>query len=690
MRTTVAAVAVVLLATMLQAVGARQSSPQVLFEKALALEEVQGKLQEAIAVYEKVVSESSDKAVAANAQLHIGLCYERMGLESARGAYEKVIKNYPAEAAAVAVAREKLDNMLAAAASAKKKGALELTIRNVPIPPTPPLELYGVSPDGKYVAYVDGNTGDLGVRELSTGNLRRLTDEAKDYSQYAIFPRWSPDSTRLTYAWNESQLRVVGLDGAPPRVLVGDNKEEWVSPADWSPDGKQILLGGFSKKQRTLRLSLVGVADGSLTPLKTFSNRNLSPGQCSFSPDSRTIAYSRANQDGVRERDVFLLSLDGGRESPLIQHPADDVLLAWLPGGAGILFASDRSGTFDLWMIPIDKGQAQGAPSLVKRGVGPITPMGLTRTGAFYYSTPAARSDVYTAVLDAGTGRVVGSPKKEPLPFEGQNMMPDWSPDGKQLVYGSMRPGEKLGGLLCIYSADTGKVREYRLNKAYGYPRWAPDGRHLLLQATVADGQGIYRMDVQSGEVTPLVAAGEGEYLQSLRVSPDGRWMVFGREMKPFCQIVRRDTKSGHEQEIERTSFDNSTLALSRDGSRLAMIVRTDAKTRVLKVMEFPDGTPREITRFAQTGRWIIDLVWSPDGRFIYYFDNPTDKAGDWRLRRVPAAGGPVQDLGIVMSYYRQISAHPDGSRITFSTVPPNPEPAQVWVLENFLPATKR
>jgi Tol biopolymer transport system component len=688
MKTAVVVVAVVLLAT-LSAVSARQSSPQVLFEKALALEEVQGKVAEAIAVYEKVVSETSDKALAAQAQLHIGLCYERMGLEKARQAYEKVIKNYPGQAAAVAVAREKLDNILRAAAVAKK-GTGELTVRNIPIPPTPPLELYGVSPDGKYVAYVEGNTGDLGVRELSTGNLRRLTDEGKGYSQYAIYPRWSPDSTRLTYAWNESQLRVVALDGSPPRILVGDNKEEWVSPADWSPDGKQILLGGFSKKQRTLRLSLVDAADGSLKPLRTFANRNLSPGQCFFSPDGRAIAYSRANQDGVRERDVFLLSLDGSRESPLIQHPADDVLLAWLPGGAGILFASDRGGTFDLWMVAVDKGQVQLAPTLVKRGVGPITPMGLTRTGAFYYQTPTARSDVYTASLDSRTGRVVGSPKKEPLPFEGQNMMPDWSPDGRQLVYGSMRPGEKLGGVLCIYSVDTGKVREYRLDKAYGYPRWAPNGRHLLLQATVADGQGIHRMDVQSGEVTPLMAAGDGEYLHDFRVSPDGKWVVFGRDIKANCQIVRRDAESGREQEIDRTPSGNNTLALSRDGSRLAMILRTDAKTRVLKVMEFPDGTPKEITRFALGGSFIIDLAWSPDGRFIYYSDNPTGKAGDWHLRLVPAEGGPVQDLGVVMGYYRQISAHPDGSRITFATAPPTPEPAQVWVLENFLPATKR
>jgi hypothetical protein len=41
-----------------------------------------------------------------------------------------------------------------------------------------------------------------------------------------------------------------------------------------------------------------------------------------------------------------------------------------------------------------------------------------------------------------------------------------------------------------------------------------------------------------------------------------------------------------------------------------------------------------------------------------------------------------------VTRYYRQISVHPDGSRITFSSAPAKIEPAQLWVMEHILPTT--
>ena len=688
------AVIVFLVAAALFLSAAIQQTAAQLYQAGLYEEEVAGDLHKAIGIFEQVVKQFPDnKEIAAKAQLHIGLCYERLGLDKAREAYERVLSNYPAQAETAGIAREKLDNILRAK-SLSTKGTAEFTIRNVPLPPL--LEIYRVSPDGKYLSYVDGNTGDLGVLDFATGKQRPLTSEGKDYSQYAFDPRWAPDSKKLAYAWsnanNLADLREITLDGAQPRVVARAKPGEWINPEDWAPDGKRILATVYTK-QKTSELSLVSVADGTIQTLRTFKNRAGTPDFCLFSPDGLHIAYSRPSEEGGRERDVFLLSPDGSRESPLIQHPADDTLLEWLPDSRGILFASDRAGTTDLWMVQIEKGQAQGVPALVRRSIGPVTPKSLTASGAFYYLTPGANWDVYTASLDPKTGDIVGLPKKEPLPYEGRNMMPEWSPDGKSLAYVSDRPG-KRAWVLCIYSAETGKVREFYPDKKYGFPRWAPDGRFLYIMTSSQETQGIYRMDVQSGEVTSFLAAGEEGPVHSLQVSPDRAWIVYARDSRPEGRIMRRDARTGQEKEIDRTPSYLGRLRFSPDGKRLATVMKTDEKTRVLKVMDFPDGSPKVIRKFNMNGNWDIAVAWSPDGRFIYYYDyarpNEPGKPGEWHLHRTSAEDGVTKDLGLGMRYFRQLSVHPDGSRITFASPPPKREPAQMWVMENFLAAIKR
>ncbi|MCX6575458.1 MAG: tetratricopeptide repeat protein [Candidatus Aminicenantes bacterium] len=68
-----------------------QQASYDLFQKALAKEKAEGNLEEDIALFQKVVDKGEDEALAAQAQLHIGMCYEKLGLGKAREAYQKVI-----------------------------------------------------------------------------------------------------------------------------------------------------------------------------------------------------------------------------------------------------------------------------------------------------------------------------------------------------------------------------------------------------------------------------------------------------------------------------------------------------------------------------------------------------------------------------------------------------------------------
>ncbi len=77
------------------ATGYAQQSAEELYQAGLYQEEVQGDLERAIATYRSILTDHPDsRAVGAKAQLHIGLCYEMLGLNDAQQAYRRVIDDY--------------------------------------------------------------------------------------------------------------------------------------------------------------------------------------------------------------------------------------------------------------------------------------------------------------------------------------------------------------------------------------------------------------------------------------------------------------------------------------------------------------------------------------------------------------------------------------------------------------------
>ena len=113
-----------------QAALAQQTAGE-LFEKALYVEEGQGDLQKAIALYQDIVKRFPDnREVAAKALLHIGFCYEKLGMTEAEKAFQKVVDSYPEQSDAVGEARDKLALLLKARAIAKN-GAAEFKLRQV-------------------------------------------------------------------------------------------------------------------------------------------------------------------------------------------------------------------------------------------------------------------------------------------------------------------------------------------------------------------------------------------------------------------------------------------------------------------------------------------------------------------------------------------------------------------------------
>ena len=88
-----------------------------------------------------------------------------------------------------------------------------------------------VSPDGRYVTFVNWSTGDLGLRDLSNAQSRNLTNKGtwEENDEFAEFSIISPDGRQVAYAWfNDGfyNLRLIGIEGVAggrePKVLYSN------------------------------------------------------------------------------------------------------------------------------------------------------------------------------------------------------------------------------------------------------------------------------------------------------------------------------------------------------------------------------------------------------------------------------------------------------------------------------------
>lgn len=683
------------------AASAQAQSAQEIYQQGLAAERSGGRLKDAIGLYERAIAAAgSNRALAARALLRLGAAYELMGRSEARGAYDRLLREFADQSESAAEAR----NRLVALDAQRSNGARVSVMREIWTNDyATPLSM--PSPDGRLLTYTDWMTGDLAVLDIRSGTARRLTDKGPwgASSMFAEQSVFSPDGARIAYSWfadrtrNDSyELRVVPTAGGASRIIPIRDLV-YVQPWAWTPDGRAVLAAlEFSDKR--FALGIVSL-EGELTEITPLHWRWTT--SASVSPDGKWVAFDEAHEN-ARHRDIRLVAADGRSAArTVVKHAANDWHPMWTPDGTGVAFLSDRTGAPMLWFQELKDGNAVGNPRVVKADIGESYPIGFSRDGTFFLAPAVSTTDIVVADLDVAAMRI-GTPASVTRTFVGQNNEPDWSPDGKSILFVSLRgsrtslPGERI---LVTLNLETGAQREYDLGLPRVHrPRWSPDGRSVVFAGSERTSEGMRYIQLDLASEQTRKVSDDITGLLPFAFTAGGRSIVFPVSDSGRYTMQRVDVATGNTtvvHEVGANAGVNGVIAVSPGDSLVAMNValrQPGVRKNVLRIVRMRDGSVvRELPALIAAGGF-ANINFTPDGRHIITV-LAADSAGEQRreLWAVPIDGSPPKRFDFRSRVLGNVRLSPDGKRVVFVVDDPNRGKPSIWAAEHLVaPAPAR
>lgn len=479
------------------------------------------------------------------------------------------------------------------------------------------------SPDGKRIAY--WTPASLGW-QLWVANADMTSPQKLPVNGGTSSALWSPDGSRLAVTsaqFGASHAVVVPVAGGDPKRVTTGSGIDWET--GWFADGERVTYGVVTGEGGgSFKAFASSLTTGAVKPLVPGEEH---PHVGTPSPDGAHVGFTVI--DGPR-RTIWVADSAGRNPRQLTKEGFESQRSSrsWSPDGRGILYESTRTGTSDLWVVPVDSGSPRQLTRDVRNDYGGV--WSPDSKWVAFLSDRGRQTDIWIVRAAGGEEqRVTDTPDAE------SNLA--WRPGTNELTF--VITSQKAG----IWAMDLATGAERRLTpdsiRTAGF-YGSPDGKQI--DYIVERGGGVQDLAVMpvAGGASRILVSGGGT-VKGPQWSPDGK------------QIVYLSDRSGNQD---------------------------------VWIVDIAGGAPRQLTSWPASE---TAAAWSGDGTKVYFRSDHETKLGDvWAV--APAGGEPTRitrngtlgsDLfaraGVADFFAGTIN--PNGGQITISRVRPDGKMTTVW-----------
>lgn len=425
---------------------------------------------------------------------------------------------------------------------------------------------------------------------------------------------------------NKPPSPIVKKVDLPERVLVSAAE---VGLLSISPNGRKVA---FVPDESFRDVDVVDIIDGSSVRVTSFLRKHTT------------------NQFSV---DAFLWS-----------HESDRLVFSYYPNDNG-----STNQMISLRLVSAAGGRVQ---TFYESYVARIEPHDWSHDGKWILATVQLRDQTTSHFLIPTDGA-----KPKQIPSFGEKVK--LSPDGNLLVFERRKEG-RLGVFLSSIK-ESGEIPIGPADQANMSPQWSRDGRYVIFKSNRFGTYDFWAQRIEGGKPTgdPVrIQSNIAQTSRPVQVLNDGRLVFSSRSMPAAIYRVAIDPETGEisgqpklitsgrngvpsddGRWVAYNSFDFGTGGLSALGLRVVSVDGKDERTLVTDAID----------------PYVED--WFPDGKSLLF--------GGWRkgrgIHRIELATGKVETLFSTNRYVSDARLSPDGQRIAFGADPFGPD-SRLYVMK--------